>query len=449
MSLPAPTTLPVVAIVGRPNVGKSMLANRILGRREAIVQELPGVTRDRLLYEAEWRGRPFMLVDTGGLEIDPEGELAGKVATTARAAAEEADVVVLVVDTEAGVMPGDREVADVLRRLQRPVVVVANKADNENRERTAVDFFELGLGRPVPVSALHGRSVGDLLDIITDGFSVHSPPEHAEPGIAIIGRPNVGKSSLFNRLVGTERSIVHDEPGTTRDAVDTVVTIEGDVFRFVDTAGLRRQARVDDQTEFYGSVRTMRALDRCDVALLVIDAAEGIARQDMRIAEMIVELGRSAIVVLNKTDLMEARDLRVEEEEVRRRMPHLGFAEIVRTSALTGHSVDRILPALRRVLAARRTRVPTPLLNAIVEDVQARQPIPGRGKRARIKYAVQAEVAPPVVVLFGAGRIPERWLRHLDRTLRKRFGFDGTPIRFQLKGPAPKRGMGARHASRR
>jgi GTPase len=333
-------SIPVVAIVGRPNVGKSTLVNRIVGGREAIVEERPGVTRDRVLYTAEWRGRPFHLVDTGGLESTPVGALAGKVADTAKAAAAEADVVVFVVDVTDGITPEDRSVADVLRRLGRRVILVANKADNQARERDASEVFELGMGEPTAVSALHGRGIGDFLDELTEGFPQEREESSAEPSIAIVGKPNVGKSTLFNRLVGSERSIVHDEPGTTRDAVDTVVEINGTTYRFVDTAGLRRAARVDESTEFFGSVRTMRAVERCDVALLVIDATEGISRQDQRIAEQISELGRSAAVVLNKVDVMDGEELETKRSEIRRRLPHLRWAPLIGISARTGSPIS-------------------------------------------------------------------------------------------------------------
>lgn len=433
------TDPPVVAVVGRPNVGKSTLVNRLIGRREAIVEERPGVTRDRILYTTEWRGRAFLVVDTGGLETDPEGELAGKVAETARAAASEADVVAFVVDVVDGITPDDESVADVIRKLGRRVVVVANKADTPKRERDSSELYALGLGDPIAVSALHGRGVGDLLDALTQDFPVERADESAEPNIAIVGRPNVGKSTLFNRAVGAERSIVHDEPGTTRDAVDTIVEVEGQRYRFVDTAGLRRSARVDESTEFFGAVRTKRALERCDVAVLVVDATEGISRQDMRIADDIAELGRSAVVVLNKIDAMSGDELTRTRQELKRRLPHLQWAPFLEVSALTGKGVQRIFEALPPVLEARNIRVPTPILNAVVDDLQARTPIPSTGRGERIKYAVQAETAPPTVVLFGASLIPEQWLRYLDRGLRRRFGFEGTPIRFVTRKQKRKR----------
>jgi GTPase len=427
-------TRPMVAIVGRPNVGKSTLVNRIIGSREAIVEERPGVTRDRILYTAEWRGRPFDLVDTGGLELQPEGALAGKVADAARAAAEEADVVVFVLDARDGITPEDRSVADVIRKLGHRTVLVANKVDTATRERDITELYALGLGEPIPVSALHSRGVGDFLDLLTEGFPEGDPEVSAEPSIAIVGRPNVGKSTLFNRIVGHERSIVHDEPGTTRDAVDTVVEIDGRSYRFVDTAGMRRSSKVDESTEFFGSVRTMRALERSDIAVLVVDGTEGISRQDQRIAEQIADLGRSAVVVLNKIDVVDADDLERRRADLRRRLPHVRWAPMLDISARTGRGLPKVLEVIDPILETRQVRIPTPLLNAVVEDLQARTPIPSTGRGARIKYATQAEVAPPTIVLFGADRIPETWLRYLERGIRKRFGFDGTPIRFVTRG---------------
>jgi len=436
-------TKPVVAIVGRPNVGKSTLVNRIIGRREAIVEERPGVTRDRVLYQGEWCGRGFLLVDTGGLELDPDSLLAGKVADAAKAAAAEADVVAFVVDVTDGVTPEDTAVADVVRKLGRPVVLVANKADTAKREQNANEFFSLGLGEPLPISALHGRGIGDLLDTLTEGFAEVDDEAEREPAIAIVGRPNVGKSTLFNRIVGTERSIVHDEPGTTRDAVDTVVQIDDRSYRFVDTAGLRRSARVDEATEFFGSLRTMRAIERSDVAVLVIDATEGVSRQDLRIADEIAELGRSAIVVLNKTDALDTEELMERRAALKRRFPHLRWAPFLDLSARTGRNVKKLLAELDPILEARQIRIPTPLLNVIVDDLQARTPIPSSGRGQRVKYAVQAEVAPPTIVLFGANDIPEQWLRYLERGLRERFGFEGTPIRFVSRGKERRAGRRA------
>ncbi len=441
-------TIPVVAIVGRPNVGKSTLVNRIIGAREAIVEERPGITRDRVLYAAEWRGRPFYIVDTGGLESSPEGSLAGKVADVAKAAASQADVIAFVVDVTDGVTPEDRAVAEVLRKLDRRTVLIANKADTDRRERDAAELFALGVGEPVAISALHGRGTGDLLDVITEGFPQADEEEFDEPSIAIVGRPNVGKSTLFNRLVREERSIVHDEPGTTRDAVDTVVEIDGRTYRFVDTAGMRRSAKVEESTEFFGNVRTARALQRCDIAVLVIDATVGISRQDQRIAEQISELGRSAIIVMNKTDAVAGEDMESKRAEVERRLPHVRWAPVLQLSALTGKGTLNLIEALDPILATRQVRIPTPVLNAVIEDMQARTPIPSTGRGVRVKYATQVEVAPPTIVLFGANRIPDQWLRYIEGGLRKKFGFEGTPIRLLIKG-RPERYGRAKYGPRR
>lgn len=436
------STLPVVAIVGRPNVGKSTLINRILGRREAVVQERPGVTRDRIVYDADWLGRPFVLIDTGGLESDPQGELAGKVADTARIAAAQADVAVLVVDATQGITAEDRSVAESLRAIGNRIVLVANKVDSQGQETAALEFFELGLGRPHTVSAMHGRATGDLLDEITAGFATDDPPETSEPAIAIVGRPNVGKSSLFNRLAGSELAIVHDEPGTTRDSVDTIISSVEGTFRIVDTAGLRRAMKVDDATEYYSTVRAMRSLRRSDLALLVVDATEGISRQDLRIAEQIAELGRSAILICNKTDLLDPTDRDVELQEIRRRLPYLDYAPLIATSATKGRGLKQILPAAKRILEGRDVRIPTPALNNLIDDVQARTPIPSK-RPSRVKYAVQVETSPPVILLYGAFRPPPQWIRHLERSIRAKYGFEGTPIHLVGKGSSMRRREGA------
>jgi GTP-binding protein len=441
--------IPTLAVVGRPNVGKSTLVNRMLGRREAIVEEKPGVTRDRVLYTAEWRGRPFLVVDTGGLNVTPADELAGRVSETAKAAAAGADVIAFVVDVTDGLTAEDRSVAAEMRKLGVHTVLVANKVDNERRERDVPELFELGLGEPHPVSALHGRGMGDLLDVLTEHFAAGENEDEGEPGIAIVGRPNVGKSTLFNHIAGAERSIVHAEPGTTTDSVDTIVESNGTRYRFVDTAGLRRASRVDEPTEYFGTVRTMRALDRSEVAVLVIDATEGISRQDLRIAEEIVELGRSAVVVLNKIDLLDADEIRYQHDEAARRLPHLEFAPVINASGLTGQGVDELMAALVPILKARSMYVPTHLLNAIVTDLQSRTPIPSQGRGKRIRYAVQVDQSPPTIVLFGTDRLPERWRKYLERGLRSRFGFHGTPIRLLTRSQTRKEMSRKRPASRK
>ena len=430
--------IPTVVVVGRPNVGKSTLVNRMIGRREAIVEERPGVTRDRVLYTAEWRGRPFLVVDTGGLTIAPSDVLAGRVSDAARQAAAGADVMAFVVDATDGITAEDRTVAGEMRKLGVRTVLVANKVDSSQRERDLPELYELGLGDPHPVSALHGRGMGDLLDVLTEGFDVADADEQDEPGIAIVGRPNVGKSTLFNRIAGAERSIVHNEPGTTTDAVDTIVEAGGRRYRFVDTAGMRRASRVDEPTEYFGTVRTKRALDRSEVAVLVIDATEEITRQDLRIADEIAELGRSAIVVLNKADAADPEQLAARKAEAGRRFPHLEFAPVLVASGLTGDGVDRVVDELGPIMDSRMTRVPTPVLNAVVTDLQARTPIPSSGRGRRIRYAVQVETSPPTIVLFGTDRLPERWRRYLERGIRAKFGFHGTPIRLLTRSQTRK-----------
>jgi GTP-binding protein len=402
-----------------------------------------------VLYPAEWRGRPFLLVDTGGMATAPESPLAGRVADEARAAAAGADVVAFVTDVTDGVTPEDRAVASEIRKLGSRVFLVANKVDNERRERDTAELYELGLGEVHAVSALHGRGVGDLLDALTEGFDTGRPDEESEPGIAIVGRPNVGKSTLFNKIVGSERSIVHAEPGTTRDSVDTVVEASGARYRFVDTAGLRRTSRVDESTEYYSTVRTMQAIDRSDVAVLVIDATEEVTRQDLRIADEIADLGRSAIVVLNKIDLLDAEELGKRRAEAARRLPHLEFAPVIDVSGLTGAGVEKLLDSLGPILLARSLHVPTHLLNAIVTDLQGRTPIPSTGRGRRIKYAVQVDDAPPTIVLFGVDRIPDRWRRYLERGLRARFGFHGTPIRLLTRAQTRREAAHPRRPSAR
>jgi GTP-binding protein len=441
--------IPTVAVVGRPNVGKSTLVNRMIGRREAIVEERPGVTRDRVLYTAEWRGRPFLVVDTGGLTVAPADALAGRVSEAARQAASGADVIAFVVDATEGITAEDRSVAADMRKLGVRTVLVANKVDSARRERDVPELYELGLGEPQPVSALHGRGMGDLLDILTEGFAAEDAEEEDEPGIAIVGRPNVGKSTLFNRIAGAERSIVHDEPGTTTDAVDTIVEADGRRYRFVDTAGMRRASRVDEPTEYFGTVRTKRALDRSEVAVLVIDATEEITRQDLRIADEIAELGRSAIIVLNKVDVTDPEDKAARKAEAARRFPHLEFAPVVFASGLTGHGVDEVLAELAPIMESRTTRVPTHLLNAIVTDLQSRTPIPSSGRGQRIRFAVQVETSPPTIVLFGADRLPERWRRYLERGIRARFGFYGTPIRLLTRSQTRKEAARPRRSAGR
>ncbi|HWB71185.1 MAG TPA: ribosome biogenesis GTPase Der [Egibacteraceae bacterium] len=430
--------LPAVAVVGRPNVGKSTLVNRLVGRREAIVEARPGVTRDRTSHAAEWRGRRFAIVDTGGWRApgDPAaGRLDALVTAHAQRATEVADLVLFVVDATTGVTEEDAAVAGRLRSAEVPVLLVANKVDTGGFEAALAELYQLGLGDPVAVSALHGRGAGDLLDEVVDrlgGAGVFDLPAGAdgvEPGVALIGRPNVGKSSLFNRLVGEERAIVDERPGTTRDTVDTVLTVDGRGYRFLDTAGLRRRTRKVDGVEYYSTVRTVRALESAAVGLLVVDASEPVAEQDQRLARQILDAGRAIVVVLNKWDLVDD-DRRAELERERDRLLRfVDFAPLVRTSALSGRGVKRVLPAIDSVLAEWSKRIPTAALNQWLGDVLAASAPPARaGRGVRLRYVTQVAVGPPTFRFFATGPLPPAYERYLERRLREHFGFAGTPL---------------------
>jgi len=446
--------LPVVAVVGRPNVGKSTLVNRIIGRREAIVEERPGVTRDRKVLDAEWVGRPFSVVDTGGW-IRTDEPLARQVTLQAERAIDEADLVVLVVDGAVGPTDEDALVAALLRRSPKPVLLAVNKVDDANRESDAWDFARLGLGDPIPVSALHGRGSGDLLDLIVEQLppELEGEPEAAvesEDGevvagdglgtpekpfsVAIVGRPNVGKSTLFNRLVGEERAVVHDAPGTTRDTIDTVVETEDGWLRFVDTAGMRRKSRIDETTEYYSLVRALQAIDRADAALLVIDAAEGVTHQDQRLAERIDASGCATVVVLNKWDVLAPDDRDSVLAEVADRLAFLSYAPVLKTSALTGRNVTRLLPALFQARDEYHRRVPTRALNEVLQAAQQAQPPPAeRGHRPRILYATQGATDPPTFTLFTTRELPPGYLRYLERKIREAFSIGPTPIKLRVR----------------
>jgi len=443
---------PVVAVVGRPNVGKSTLVNRIIGRREAIVEEQPGVTRDRKVLGAEWVGRAFSVVDTGGW-IRSDEPLARQVSLQAERAIDEADVVVLVVDGVVGPTDEDELVAGLLRRSTKPVLLAVNKVDDANRESDAWDFTRLGLGEPIPVSALHGRGSGDLLDLIVDQL----PPEpEAEPqadeaadteaaedglgspekpfSVAIVGRPNVGKSTLFNRLVGEERAVVHDAPGTTRDTIDTLVETEDGWLRFVDTAGMRRKSRIDEGTEYYSLVRALQAIDLADAALLVIDATEGVTHQDQRLAERIDASGCAVVVVLNKWDALSPDDRDDVLTDVADRLAFLAYAPVLKTSALTGRNVTRLLPALLQARTEYHRRVPTRALNEALQAAQAAHPPPAeRGHRPRILYATQGATDPPTFTLFTTRELPAGYLRYLERKIREAFSIGPTPIKLRVR----------------
>ncbi|MGZ4119027.1 MAG: ribosome biogenesis GTPase Der [Actinomycetota bacterium] len=432
--------LPLVAVVGRANVGKSTLVNRLLGRREAIEHPEPGVTRDRQTYEVEWGGVRFAIVDTGGWEPHAKG-LAAKVLAQAERAAREAQLILFVVDGQTGITNDDLAVTRGLRRSKVPVLVVANKTDSRAQERELESLRRLGLGEPIPVSALHGRGSGDLLDIVIEHMrSREGKAERADTAVAIVGRPNVGKSSLFNRLADDERSIVHDVPGTTRDTVDTIAEIGGRRYRFIDTAGMRRRAREASGPEYYGLVRSLRAIDEADLALIVIDASEGATEQDQKIASRVADAGRAAAIVLNKWDLVDAEradDVAADTRDMLRFVP---WAPIVRTSALTKRGVAKIPSALEAARMSWEKRIPTAPLNAWLRDATELVPLgsTARARPTRIRYITQAGTRPPTFVLFASGTITAPALRALERRLRERFGFEGTPIRFTVRKSSKK-----------
>jgi GTP-binding protein len=429
-------SFPVVAIVGRPNVGKSTLVNRIVGRRETIVQEQPGVTRDRKELETDWRGRRFMVVDTGGWMAPTAGDdLDAKVSEQAERAIKGADVVLFVTDAVVGITEEDDRVAAVLRRAKRPVVVVVNKVDSEHRETDAWDFARLGLGEPMAVSALHGRQVGDLLDAVFERLPPPGPDEMPAddtskvPSIAVVGRPNVGKSTLFNRMIGDDRSVVHDQPGTTRDSIDTVVETPDGPLRFIDTAGMRRKSKIEEGTEYYSLVRALQTIDRADAAMLVIDGSQGVTHQDQRLAERIDAAGSPVLIVLNKTDLLDATSRADLAEQVEDRLAFLGYAPVLNISALTGKGVQRLLPAIQEAIEAYHRRVPTRELNEVVQAAQAAQPAAG----ARVLYATQGATDPPTFTLFTNRALPAPYLRYLERKIREHFGFGPTPLKLRVR----------------
>jgi GTPase len=441
---------PTVAVVGRPNVGKSTLVNRLVGRRRAIVEERPGVTRDRTAHRVEWRGHPFTVVDTGGwlpAWVQDRPSLAEAVSAQAERATETADLVLLVVDATVGVTEEDAAIADWLRAGDLPVVLVANKVDalgapTHPESETAV-FYTLGLGDPVPVSAFHGRGSGDLLDVVVErldarGALTRRPPRLDDvPAIALVGRPNVGKSSLFNRLVGEERVVVDERPGTTRDAVDTLVRIGGQPYRFVDTAGLRRKARVrsgGEATEYYSTVRTRQAIAEASVVLLVLDAGEPLGEQDQKLAREVLDAGRAVVVLLNKWDLVDDERRRLIDRERDRLLGFIAFAPVVRTSALTRRGLDRILPAVDTVLEQWLQRIATARLNEwLAEAVAATPPPMHAGRHIRLRYVTQVAVGPPRFRIFTTGTLAPGYLRYLERRLRERFGFEGTPLEVSVK----------------
>ena len=436
---PGPTSpvLPVVAVVGRPNVGKSTLVNRILGRREAVVQDVPGVTRDRVSYPAQWAGRDFTLVDTGGWESDVAG-LAARVAEQAALAARLADVVVLAVDARTGATATDEAVVRLLRRAGTPVVLAANKVDDARTESDATALWNLGVGTPHPVSALHGRGSGDLLDAIVAAMPPPAAPTATSGDtihrVALVGRPNVGKSSLLNALAGTQRVVVDDVAGTTRDPVDELVTLGGQRWVFVDTAGVRRRVHQTSGADFYASLRTTAAIERAEVALVLLEADQRLTEQDTRVISAAVEAGRALVLAYNKWDLLDDERRESLEREIATDLAHVAWAPRVNLSAATGRHLDRLAPALATALASWTTRVPTGELNAFLGTVAAATPHPVRGgKQPRVLFATQAQVAPPTFVLFASGFLEAGYRRFLERRLREEYGFAGSPVAISVR----------------
>jgi GTPase len=437
---PDPAAVPILAVVGRPNVGKSTLVNRIIGSRQAVVADTPGVTRDRVAYDASWRGREFTVVDTGGWEpaAEPAGGLTARVAAQARLAVDAADALLFVVDAVTGVTDADAAVAAVLRRSRKPVVLAANKADDAGSELAVHVLWSLGLGEPQPVSALHGRGSGDLLDAILDALPA-APAEQADPGqgprrVALIGRPNTGKSSLLNKLAGAERALVDPVAGTTRDPVDELIELGGSTWRFVDTAGIRRRAHQAQGADYFAALRTERALARAEVAVVLVDASEPLAEQDLRIVSMVIEAGRALVIAYNKWDLVEADRREALDREIDRQLHTARWAPRVNLSAATGWHTDRLVPALEQALAGWQTRVPTGALNAWLSALTAATPPPARGgKQPKILFGTQAATCPPHLVLFTTGFLQAGYRRFIERRLREQFGFAGTPVRISLR----------------
>ena len=429
--------VPVIALIGRPNVGKSALFNRIVGGQAAIVSDEAGTTRDRHFAEADWNGRSFWLVDTGGVTDDPRAPMDVEIRKQVDQAIAEADLLLMVVDAKVGVHPMDARVVDMLREAQKPWLLVANKADDP-RSTDFYEFYRLGAGEPIPVSAINGKNSGDLLDIIVERIPEAPPEEQDALRVAVIGRPNVGKSSFVNRLLGEDRLVVSEVAGTTRDAIDTPMRYHERSIVFIDTAGLRRQSKVEDGVEFYSALRTRRAIERADICLLIIDAVEGLHNQDLKIANLAWESGRGLIVVVNKWDLKEKDDKTSAkfQKEAAERVPFLSFVPFLFTSALTGQRVTKVLDQLLEVDAERSKRITTSQVNTTLEALVARrQPPQAAGREVKLMYATQVEVAPPTIAVFGnhPELLAEHYVRYLHNGFREAWGFTGNPLRIVLR----------------
>nr|WP_073187915.1 ribosome biogenesis GTPase Der [Tessaracoccus bendigoensis] len=436
------TVKPIVAVVGRPNVGKSTLVNRILGRREAVVRDTPGVTRDRVSYDANWNGREFVLVDTGGWISDAKG-MAAQIAEQAEMAIATADAVLFVVDATVGTLDEDEAVVRVLRRSKKPVVLAANKVDDQRHEAMAATMWNLGLGEPHPVSGMHGRGSGDLLDALLDALP-EAPRESEDEDegplrVAIVGKPNVGKSSLLNKLAAQQRVVVSDISGTTVDPVDEIVEVGGQVYRLIDTAGIRRRVKEASGHEYYASLRTQAAIERSEVCIMVVDASEPITDQDLRILGSIEESGRALVIAFNKWDLTDEERRRYLDREIERDLIAWKWAPTVNISALTGRNVDKLSKAIETARVGWETRVSTGKLNAFLGRLAAAHPHPLRGgKQPRILFGTQAHNCPPTFALFTSGQMDDPYKRFIERRLREDFGFEGSPVRVEIR-PRAKR----------
>ena len=434
--------VPVLAVVGRPNVGKSTLVNRIIGRREAVVQDVPGVTRDRVSYDATWAGRAFTVVDTGGLDPDARG-MAAAIRAQAEIAVTLADAVLFVVDATVGITDADEAVVKILRKSGKPVVLAANKVDDARTEAEAYGLWNLGLGEPQPVSALHGRGTGDMLDAVLAALPEPPPEQDRAVGgprrIALVGKPNVGKSSLLNRLAGSERVVVDSVAGTTVDPVDELIELGGKVWRFIDTAGIRKRVKEASGHEYYASLRTTTAIDRAEVAVLVIDASQSISEQDVRILQTVREAGRALVIAFNKWDLVDEERQHYLNREYERELVQVQWAPRINVTARTGWHVDRLVPALDKALEGWETRVTTGALNSFLGRLVAEHPHPVRsGKQPKILFGTQPSTSPPTFILFTSGKLDASYERFIERRLREEFGFVGTPIVIQQR-PREKR----------
>ncbi len=434
--------LPVLAIVGRPNVGKSTLVNRILGRREAVVEDVPGVTRDRVSYDASWGGRQFTVVDTGGWHPDAVG-MAAQVAAQAEIAIAAADAVLFVVDATVGITDADEAVVRVLRKSGKPVVLAANKVDDQRGEAEATGLWNLGIGEPYPVSAMHGRGSGDLLDAVLEALPEapheHDPAAEGPRRVAIVGKPNVGKSSLLNKVAREDRVVVHDLAGTTVDPVDELINLGGDVWRFIDTAGIRKRVKTASGHEYYASLRTHGAIERAEVVVVVVDASEPLSEQDLRIMTAVEEAGKAMVIAFNKWDLVDEERRYYLEREIERELVQFRWAPRVNISAGTGRHVDKLVPAIRAALDGWQTRVPTGQLNAFLGRLVAAHPHPVRGgKQPKILFGTQASTMPPTFIVFTSGPLEEGYKRFIERRLREDFGFVGSPVHVTVR-PRKKR----------